>query len=256
MTFIDTHSHIYAKEFDSDIGAVIERALQSKVEKILLPSIDRDRFKTMSDLVSAYPSVVFPMIGLHPSSVKDDVQQQLQLVQDELKTGKYCAMGEVGIDLYWDKTRLREQCEAFGIQLQLAMEYSLPVVIHQRESFFEIMDILDQAEFRSLNGVFHCFAGDVDMAKKCIDLGFILGIGGVVTYKNSLMAEVVKSIPLEYLVLETDAPYLTPVPYRGKRNEPSYIPLIAERVANIKSCNIEEVASQTTSNAMQLFFKN
>ncbi len=253
MFFVDTHAHIYTQEFDHDIESVIQRALQNGVEKIVLPSIDNSHFQQMVSLCSKFPNILYPMIGVHPSSIRENSDDELKLVENELKKGNYCAIGETGIDLYWDKTFVKQQCEAFEFHLNLALQNNLPVVIHQRESFKEILDILTMSEYKSVRGIFHCYAGDVETAKKCINMGFLLGIGGVVTYKKSLMAEVVSQIPLDHLVLETDAPYLPPVPFRGKRNEPSYIPIIAEKIAEIQLVDIEKVAEVTTENAIRLF---
>jgi len=253
MTFVDTHAHIYTQEFQSDIETVMVSASEAGVKKIVLPSIDSQHFHLMEKLISEYPGLVFPLMGVHPCSVNENFEDEIKFVRNELQQNKYYGIGETGIDLYWDSTHLNHQKTAFEIQLNFALEFSLPVVIHQRNSFKEIFEVLDKPEFRDVKGVFHCYAGDLDTAYRCIDLGFYLGIGGVVTYKNSLMAEVVKQIPLENLLLETDAPYLPPVPYRGKRNEPSYISFIAQKIAELKCCDVEEVANVTTSNAIKLF---
>jgi TatD DNase family protein len=255
MIFIDTHAHIYVKEFETDVHQVIQRAIHAGVEKMILPSIDKSHFEQMIQLSEVYPNSLYPLIGLHPSSVKEDYCKEMELVEDELKKHAYCAIGEIGVDLYWDKTYRMQQRAVFERQLQLAVDYDLPVVIHQRESFEDIFSVLEQKAFSNVKGIFHCYAGDVETAEKCIEMGFLLGIGGVVTYKKSLMAEVVKEIPLDHLVLETDSPYLPPVPYRGKRNEPSYLPIIAEKIAEIKLCDLQEVADKTTQNAMYVFFQ-
>lgn len=254
MKFIDTHAHLYLDEFVNDIEQILKRALNSGVEKILMPALDRKHYNAMMKLVSGFPDALLPMIGVHPGSIVEDFTNEIYFIEQKLEENSFCAIGETGIDLYWDTTFRTQQMEAFEAHLHLAIKHNLPVVIHQRKSFNEIFEILEKSEFRNIQGVFHCFAGDIDTAKRCIDSGFMLGIGGVVTYKNSQMAEVVRQIPLEYLVLETDAPYLPPVPFRGKRNEPSYIPLIAERIAEIKGCSIDKLASVTTANANQLFF--
>ncbi len=253
MFFVDTHAHIYLQEFNQDFDKVIDNAIESGVTKIILPSVDMSSHKQLMFLCNRYYGIVFPAIGLHPSSVKENFIEEIYFVQDELERSSYFAIGETGIDLYWDKTYLKQQIEAFKIQLKFSLEFDLPIIIHQRESFEEILKILEQPEFSKVRGVFHCFAGDVETAERCIKLGFYLGIGGVVTYKNSKMAEVVKQISLKHIVLETDAPYLPPVPYRGKRNEPSYIPLISAKIAEIKQCAVNEVAHITSSNAVRLF---
>jgi TatD DNase family protein len=253
MVFIDTHAHIYTQEFLSDIHSVMISAQQAGVEKIVLPSIDMQHFHLMEQLVTEYPGRVFPLMGIHPCSIRENFEKEMELVKHELKQNKYVGIGETGIDLYWDVTYLSQQKTAFEIQLNFAVEFDLPIVIHQRNSFKEIFEVLDKPEFRDVKGVFHCYAGDLDTAYRCIDMGFYLGIGGVVTYKNSLMPEVVKHIPLENLLLETDSPYLPPAPYRGKRNEPAYIPVIAQKIADIRDCDVEEVAAVTTFNTNKLF---
>lgn len=253
MFFVDTHSHIYLPDFKDDVDSVIERAIDSGVKKIILPAIDKSTFIDMAGLCSRYPGIVYPSIGLHPSSVKENFREEIMFVKEELQKNSYFAIGETGIDLYWVKTFLKQQCESFEAQLHLSLDFDLPVIIHQRESFDVILGILKKPEFSDVRGVFHCFAGDAETAKKCINLGFLIGIGGVVTYKNSKMAEVVSKIPLESILLETDAPFLPPVPYRGKRNEPSYIPLISEEIARKMNCSVHRVAEVTTSNAFKLF---
>jgi TatD DNase family protein len=251
--FIDTHAHIYSEEFAADADLVVRRAAASGIQMIVMPSIDRGHFEQMTMLASKFPDFLIPLIGIHPSSIKTDYEAELEFVENELQKGKYRAIGEIGIDLYWDTTYVSQQIDAFEKQLQLALKYKLPVVIHQRESFSEILSVIGQDAYKGLKGVFHCYAGDVKTAEHLTEKGFLLGIGGVVTYKNSMMSKVVAEIDLDYLVLETDAPYLPPVPYRGKRNEPSYIPVIAEKIAEIKLLDVEEVAQRTTVNAIRLF---
>jgi len=251
--FIDTHSHIYLDEFAADVDLVVQRARSLGVQMIIMPSIDSAHFDQLTQLASRYPDFLLPLIGVHPSSIKADGDVELDFVEKELDKGGYRAIGEIGIDLYWDKTFVNQQIEAFEKQLHLALKYDLPVVIHQRESFSEILSVIAQPAYADLRGIFHCYAGDVQTAKQLVERGFLLGIGGVVTYKNSMMSKVVAEIDLDYLVLETDAPYLPPTPHRGKRNEPSYIPIIAEKIAEIKLVEIEEVAQRTTLNAIRLF---
>lgn len=250
---IDTHAHLYLKDFSEDIENVIHRASQNDVHWIILPDIDSETRDDMFAIATRFPNCL-PCIGLHPNSVRDKFRQELDEVHTSLSKQKCIAIGEIGIDKYWDTTYLKEQLEVFETQLYLAKEYHLPVIIHQRKSFTEIFDIIEQSTFKgSIKGVFHCFSGQIDDAHRCIELGYLLGIGGVVTFRNSNLQEIVNKIPLEHIVLETDAPYLAPTPYRGKRNEPSYIPIIARYIANLKGTSIESVAQTTSTNAMKLF---
>jgi TatD DNase family protein len=252
--FIDTHTHLYLEEFDPDRDDTIRRAISSGTLKMLLPNIDSTSWEPMLKLCRQFPGNCFPMAGLHPTSVKAaTVQEELMKVEVMIEEEGFVAIGEIGIDLYWDKTFLAEQEEAFRRQLKLAKKEQLPVVIHMRNSFDEIWKVLKPETGDELKGVFHCFSGNLEQARKVIDAGFVLGIGGVVTFKNSGLQEVVKAVGLESLVLETDAPYLAPVPYRGQRNESSYIPLIAAKIAEITGKPLQEVAEITTSNASQLF---
>jgi TatD DNase family protein len=255
MRFIDTHTHLYAEEFDPDRGSVIMDTVEKGVDTLLLPAIDMSYYEPMMQVVNAHKEHCFPMIGLHPTSVKTDFQNELDFIKDLLAKGKekFYGIGEIGIDLYWDKTFVNEQAAAFGFQLDLAIEYHLPVAIHTRNSFEIAIEIIRVKKNPELKGVFHCFGGSVEQAKQAIDLGFLLGIGGIITYKNSGLQKVVEVIGLEHLVLETDAPYLPPVPHRGQRNESSYIPIIAEKIAEIKQVQLSEVATITTQNALNLF---
>ncbi len=233
---------------------MVKKALESGVHKLLLPNIDSESWEPMLSLVKQFPETCFPMAGLHPTSVNQQVMEsELQLVEKYLKSGKFCAVGEIGIDLYWDKTFQNEQEEAFRTQLRWAKQYNLPVAIHMRNSFNEVWAVLKPELAPELKGVFHCFSGNLHQAQQVTEAGFLLGIGGVITFKNSGLQEVVKSIGLEHLILETDAPYLAPVPYRGQRNEPAYIPIIASRIAEITGHTLLEVAEVTTENAMKLF---
>jgi TatD DNase family protein len=254
MEFIDTHAHLYLEQFDADREKMIGDAIQSGVGKMFLPNIDSDTIGPMNHLCEKFPENCFPMIGLHPSHVKDNFQEELTRVRTEATTGKYIAIGEIGIDLYWDKTYLAQQQEAFAAQLQLAKDLHLPVAIHARDSFDEIFEILDQYNDSNLKGVLHCFTGTLAQAQRIIDYGdFYLGIGGVATFKNGGLDQVIPFVELDFLVLETDAPFLAPIPYRGKRNESQYIPIIADKIANLKGIKIEEVAEVTTRNALKLF---
>lgn len=253
MILTDTHAHLYLEQFDHDREAMVERALAKGVKYLFLPNIDRNTIHPMMKLAKTFPKNCFPMIGLHPTSVKEDYETQLEIVEEWVKKDRFCAIGEMGIDLYWDKTYFPQQQAAFRNQVQLALENDLPIVIHSRESFSEIFALLDETWQPGLKGIFHCFTGNRQQADHIIDLGFKLGIGGVLTYKNSGLKEVVKDISLEHLLLETDAPFLAPVPYRGSRNESAYIYDIAKALAEIKQVSIEEVAEVTTKSALELF---
>jgi TatD DNase family protein len=253
MQFIDTHAHLYADEFSKDIDGVIEHALDNKVMQMILPDIDSGSREAMLKLYEKYPGNCPVMIGLHPTSVKENYREELQKIDKLIDSYDFCGIGECGIDCYWDKTYLEQQSDAFYYQIELALKYSLPIVIHSRLSLHLIFGMLQNYKYSGLTGVFHCFPGNIADAQKAIDMGFYLGIGGVVTYKNSGMAAVVKHFRLENILLETDAPYLTPIPHRGKRNQSAYIPIIAEFVAALKGVSIEEVAEITTANAIRLF---
>lgn len=253
MKFIDTHCHLYLEEFGDDLNEVVRRANEVGITKFLLPNIDSASLTAMNQLAEDFPDKMFPMIGLHPTSVKEDYKNELQIVENEIKNGKYIAVGEIGIDLYWDKTFLNFQQEALAFQIELALKYNLPIIIHMRDSYDEIMETLIPFKGRGLKGEFHCFSGNNAQAKSIIDFGFLLGIGGVLTFKNSGLANEIMDIDLKSIILETDAPYLAPVPHRGKRNESSYIPIIAQKLAEMHNCSIEEVAEITTQNALNLF---
>lgn len=253
MLLVDTHTHLYADAFNADRPALIEAARARGIGRFYLPNIDADSIGPMLDLEAAYPGVCIPMIGLHPCHVQQDWKEALGRVEEELQRRDWVAIGEIGIDLYWDKTYFQEQQEAFRLQVRWANEKSLPVVIHSRQSFSEIIALLDEQPKLAPQGIFHCFTGTIDEARQAIDRGFYLGIGGVVTFKKSGLDAVVEKVPLEHLVLETDAPYLAPTPHRGKRNLPEYVYLVAEKVAEIKGASIEEVARVTTANAAKIF---
>jgi len=254
MYLIDTHSHIYQPAFDEDSDAMMQRALEAGVKKILLPNIDIESVARVHKLCDAYPQICCPMMGLHPCDVKENYQEVLDELHKNFAQRKYVAVGEIGIDLYWDKTTLPYQIEAFRIQINWAKEMGLPIVIHARESFDEIFAVLDEMNDDHFTGIFHCFTGTAEQAQKVIDYGgFIMGIGGVLTYEKSGLDRVVADIPMQYLVLETDSPYLTPKPYRGKRNESSYTRIIAEKLALVKNISLDEVMQVTTDNAVRMF---
>ncbi|MCW3462851.1 TatD family hydrolase [Chitinophaga nivalis] len=253
MNWIDTHAHLYSEEFAADREEVIARALAAGVDQLFLPNIDETSIEGMLQLESQYPDQVYAMMGIHPCYVKEEVDVQLDLVKAWLQQRPFKAIGEIGLDFYWDKTFLTQQYRAFQEQLLLAREYGLPVAIHSRESTQECINEVKALQDGRLSGVFHCFSGTTEEAKEIIDLGFYLGIGGVVTFKKSGLDKILETIDLAHIVLETDAPYLAPVPYRGKRNESAYLPLAGEKVADIKNLKIEEVADITSRNARKLF---
>lgn len=254
MTYIDTHAHLYAKAFEEDREEMIQRALDEGVTKLFLPNIDEESVAGMEQLVKDYPGVCYAMMGIHPCDVQKDWQTQLETIKKHYKKGHHIAIGEIGIDLYWDKTLQQEQTDAFRAQINWAKSEKLPIVIHCRVAFDEIFEVLDDENDADLFGVFHCFTGTEEQAHKIINYGgFKLGIGGVVTFKNSGLDKEIKNIDLEHLVLETDAPYLAPSPYRGKRNESSYIPKIAEKLSNIYGVSEVEVGRITSANALQIF---
>jgi len=254
MTFIETHAHLYVKQFDEDRDEVIQRALDAGVEKFFLPAIDSRSAKAMIDLQQSYPENMFLMAGLHPVSVAEvDVEKELALVEKQLKEKKNYAVGEIGIDLHWHPESLEKQKEAFKYQIRLAQKYGLPIVIHCRNAFDEIFEVLEEERFEGMSGIFHCFTGTYEQALKAISFGMKLGIGGVVTFKNGGIDKFMSKIPLENIVLETDAPYLAPVPYRGKRNESSFLINIAEKLASLYKVTVEEIAAITTQNAKEVF---
>ncbi len=253
---IDTHAHIYASEFDNDREEVIHRALSQGIDTILLPNIDLDSIKPMLATEAQYADICRSMMGLHPCYVNEEVKQTLATIHSWFEKHTFIAVGEIGIDLYWDKTYKAEQEYAFITQLNWAKEMSLPVVIHTRDSIDETLHLLRSEQDGSLSGVFHCFGGSIDEAKAINELGFHLGLGGVSTFKNGGMDKVIPSLDLDYVILETDCPYLAPVPHRGKRNEPSYTALVAKRVAELRALDIAEVDRLTTENAKRLFNLN
>jgi TatD DNase family protein len=253
MLLIDTHSHLYLEQFDADRDVVIQSALDRGVGRILLPNIDVTSIEAMHKLAAAYPRIFFPMMGLHPTSVKEDYREVFEIIKNELSEGRYIAIGEIGIDLYWDKSRLTEQILVFEQELQLALALKKPVVIHARDSFDMIFEVLEKFEGTGLQGVFHAFSGTPEQADHVIEQGFMLGIGGMITYKNTSTGKVVQQTDLSHMVLETDSPFLPPVPHRGKRNEPAFLYHVAEAVAHIKGMTVSEVAHITSENASKLF---
>ncbi len=255
MILTDTHTHLYLDDFEKDREEVVNNALENGVERMLLPNIDSTTLHDLKAITTAFPEFCFPMMGLHPTSVNKDYEKEMTLVEQELAMGNYCGVGEIGIDLYWDSTFEEAQKEAFRKQLRLAKKYRLAVSIHTRNAFKITCQIVKEELTDDLKGVFHCFTGTVDEAKQIMDMGFKMGIGGIVTFKNSGLAEVVTRLPLEALVLETDAPYLTPVPFRGKRNQSAYLLYVAKRVAIIKNILPEEVGEMTSRTAENLFLK-
>lgn len=252
---IDTHAHLYLPEFEVDREYMIQRAVHRGIRKILMPNIDSSSVRPMNDLAARYPGICYQMMGLHPTSVKEDYADELAVVKMELENGTYYAIGETGIDLHWDTQHVNQQCVAFEEQIKLALKYRLPVVIHARKSFNEIFEILEGYKNNSLTGIFHAFTGDMVLAERVLDMGFLLGIGGIVTFKKSGLDTVVQNTDLKYIVLETDSPYLAPVPMRGKRNESSYLYHIAESVGQIKGLHIDEVAQITAQNSLSVFNK-
>ncbi|MBN4072178.1 TatD family hydrolase [Flavobacteriales bacterium AH-315-E23] len=252
--FVDTHTHLFLKQFSDDIDDVIERAVQSDIQRFYLPNIDRSTYDDMMGLVSKYPGKAMPLIGLHPCSVKGDYKEELDFVEKKARGGGFLGIGEIGIDLYWDKTYLAEQQESFARQIELAKELALPIIIHCRDSFDEIFEVVDGLNDDNLFGIFHCFTGDIEQANRVIDYGgFKLGMGGVLTFKNSGLDKTITDVPLEHMVLETDSPYLAPVPFRGKRNESGYLIEVAKKLAEIKGVSLEQIAEITTNNANEVF---
>ena len=250
---IDTHCHLYANAFLGDLDAVMQRALDSGVQRFYLPAIDSASTEAMLNLETRYPGKCFAMMGLHPCHVTANYQEELAQVKGWLERRPFVAVGEIGLDHYWDKTHIKEQEQAFRTQIEWALEYQLPIVIHSRNAMQDTINIVKEYTPRGLQGIFHCFSGSYESAREIIKAGFYLGIGGVVTYPKAGLAEVLAQIELEHIVLETDAPYLTPVPFRGKRNESSYLTYIAEKLASIKGVSIETVAEITTANAQKIF---
>jgi TatD DNase family protein len=253
MILTDTHTHLYSEAFDEDRNEVITRAIKNGVQRFFIPAIDSTYTDGMLALKNAYPEHIFLMTGLHPTHVKENFEEELAHVCDLLKKHTYYAIGEIGIDLYWDKSTLKLQQQAFKQQIQLAKKYKLPIVIHCRDAFDEVFEVLEGEKSNDLFGIFHCFTGDFEQAKKAISYQMKLGIGGVVTFKNGKIDTFLDKIDLKHLVLETDSPYLAPIPYRGKRNESSYLIEIATKVATIYNKSVEEIAEITTLNSKAVF---
>jgi TatD DNase family protein len=252
---IDTHAHIYLKELEPERAAMIERAKAAGVQRIYMPAIDSSELDSLLETEQHYPEYCLAMMGLHPCYVKDNFQDELALVETWLGKRRFAAVGEIGLDRYWDRSYDSQQLEAFQVQMEWALQYALPVVIHTREAMAATIEAVRPFAARGLRGIFHCFGGTVEDARQIIDMRFHLGIGGVLTYKKSGLAEVMQNIPIEALVLETDAPYLAPVPYRGKKNEPSFLPLIAQRLAEVKGLELTEVVELTSRRALEIFGK-
>ncbi len=254
MRLIDTHCHLYGEQFDTDREQVIANAKRMGVDRILLPNVDLQTVAGMHELVVNHPGVCYPMMGLHPCDVKPDFEAEIAQLFSFFDTHTYCAVGEIGIDLYWDKTTQDIQEQAFLMQVDFALKMRLPIAIHSRNATHRIIELLKNYKGKGLRGVFHCFSESLELAQEILKLdGFLLGIGGVLTFKNAGLPEVLKQIDLEHIILETDSPYLPPVPHRGKRNEPAYTRLVAEKLADVKGVSLREVAEITTANAEQLF---
>lgn len=253
MILIDTHCHLYLPEFDSDRHDMLNRAIDKGVERFYLPAIDSSVIDSMMQMETTWHGRCFPMMGLHPCSVQANYKDELAIVEDWLSKRKFVAIGEIGLDFYWDKTFVTQQYEAFRLQMEWALKYDLPIVIHSRNATQECIDAVKPYAAKGLRGIFHCFGDNLQSANEIIAMGFYLGIGGVITYKKSGLADVIKDISLDHIVLETDAPYLTPVPFRGKRNESSYITYVAEAIAEAKNIPVELVAEITTKNALDIF---
>ena len=253
MRFIDTHAHLYSSPLNENRELIIQNAINNGIDTIIMPAIDSDTLESMLELEAAYPNNCKAMMGLHPCSVKDNVQQELDIVEAQLKKRKFIAIGEIGLDYYWDKTFIQQQIEAFTIQMQWALEKQLPIVIHTRNAMGETIEAVKPFAKKGLRGIFHCFSGSQESAQQIISMGFHSGLGGVLTYKNAAVAEAIKEIPMSHLVLETDSPYLSPVPYRGKTNEPAFMIEVAKKLADIKNIPLQEVAAITTNNAKEVF---
>jgi len=255
MIITDTHTHLYSEQFDEDRVEVIERALAAGVTRFFIPAIDSTYTEAMYALEASYPNNMYLMTGVHPTHVNANHLEELNHVKDQLSSRKFVAIGEIGIDLYWDKSTLKLQQEMFRTQIQLAKQYGLPIVIHCRDAFDEVFEILEEEQGADLFGIFHCFTGTLEQAKKAISYNMKLGVGGVVTFKNGKIDQFLNQISLEYIVLETDAPYLSPVPFRGKRNESSYILNVLEKLSDIYAISIKELALITTENSKSIFKK-
>ncbi len=250
---IDTHTHLYNEEFDLDRSEMIKRAESLGVQRFYMPGIDSSAIESMLKAEADFPEKCIAMMGLHPCYVKENYKDELEIVKEWLSKRKFAAIGEIGLDFYWDKTFITEQYEAFNKQIELALEYNLPIVIHTRNAMQETIEVVKKNKSKKLRGIFHCFGGSIESAKQIIDCGFLLGIGGVVTYKTAGLPEVLKQIELKHIVLETDAPYLSPVPFRGKRNESSYLKFIISKLSEVYAVPEKEIIDATTKNALELF---
>ncbi len=250
---IDTHAHLYLQQFKHDIDDVVNRAKLLKISGIFLPNIDRNSINDLHRLCDAYPDLCHPLMGLHPCSVNSDYRDELAFIKSVLSRRSYFGIGETGIDLYWDQTYKKEQIDAFEQQIEWAKEYDVPIIIHSRDSLDLTIELIRTHQDGSLKGIFHCFNGTVDQCREVSDLNFLMGLGGVITYKNAGLDEMVRYMPYENMVLETDAPYLSPVPYRGKRNESSYIAFVAEKVSQLRKDDVEVVMEKTTLNAQNIY---
>lgn len=253
MIITDTHTHLYSDSFDDDRKEAIQKAIDNNIKRFFIPAIDSDTTQSMYELEKAFPENVFLMMGLHPTHVKENFEEELRHVEEELNKRKFYAVGEIGIDLYWDKSTLDIQKQAFKKQIRFAKDRGLPIVIHCRDAFDEIFEVLESENDDKLFGIFHCFTGNLEQAKTALSYNMKLGIGGVVTFKNGGLDKFINEIPLEDIVLETDAPYLAPAPYRGKRNKPIYILKVAEKLATLYDVTLEEVAEITTKNSKEIF---
>ena len=253
MRFIDTHAHLYSTPVKENIEGIMKNAMDNGIDTIIMPAIDSTTLEAMLEVEKTYPQNTIAMMGLHPCSVKENVKEELAIIEAQLQKRKFIAIGEIGLDYYWDKTFTTEQMLAFKIQMQWALDYKLPIAIHTRNAMGETIEAVKPFAKKGLRGIFHCFSGSKESAEQIISMDFHLGLGGVLTYKNAGVAEAIKDIPMEWLVLETDAPYLSPVPYRGKTNEPSYMIQVAMKLAEIKNLPLHEIASITTNNAEKLF---
>ena len=255
MRLIDSHAHIYSDAFDEDREEVLGRSIEAGLEKIFMPNVDHESIDRMLEVADKHPNFCVPMMGLHPCSVKKGFEKSLYEVETWLDKGGFCAVGEIGTDLYWDKTLFEEQKEAFKIQCDLALKHQLPVAIHCRESIDETIELVRPYAEKGLTGVFHCFSGNIEQAKQTIELGFYLGLGGVATFKNGGLEGVIEAIDLSHLLLETDSPYLAPTPFRGKRNEPAWVKNVAEKIATVLAKDVDEIAEITSQNTLRLFSK-
>jgi TatD DNase family protein len=253
MNSIDTHSHIYLPEFDKDRAEMLQKAEKEGVSRIFMPAIDSTTHEQMLQTESGFPGRCFSMMGLHPCSVKENFEEELKIAANYLEKRKFIAVGEIGLDFYWDRAFTAQQYKAFHQQTEWALQYNIPIVIHSRNATDECIEVVSEHQKGQLKGVFHCFSGNEEQAKKVTDLGFYLGIGGVVTFKNSGLDKVMESVDMKNVLLETDSPYLAPAPFRGKRNEPAYLKYVIEKLAAIKNISVEEVAAITTANAEKLF---